>query len=85
MARTMVVNTIVVMEIFYLFSLRYIHGASITWRGALGTTAVLISVVGIVVLQLSFTYMPVMQRLFQTRRIALWGGVIIIGVGTAQS
>jgi hypothetical protein len=25
-ARTMVVNTIVVMEIFYLFSVRYVHG-----------------------------------------------------------
>ena len=34
MARTMVVNTVVVMEIFYLFSVRYLHGPSLTWRGA---------------------------------------------------
>jgi magnesium-transporting ATPase (P-type) len=31
-ARTMVVNTIVVMEFFYLFSVRYVHGTSITCR-----------------------------------------------------
>jgi magnesium-transporting ATPase (P-type) len=36
------VNTIVVMEIFYLFSVRYVHGTSLTWRGVLGTRAVLI-------------------------------------------
>jgi hypothetical protein len=57
------------MEKVYLFSVRYIHGASITWQGV-GTAAVLVGVVGIVVLQLSFTYIPVMQRLFQTRSIA---------------
>jgi magnesium-transporting ATPase (P-type) len=81
MARTMVVNTIVVMEIFYLFSVRYIHGASITVQGVLGTPAVLLGVGGIIVLQLIFTYLPVMQRLFQTRSIAFSDGLIIIGIG----
>ncbi len=83
MARTMVVNTIVVMEIFYLFSVRYIHGASMTWQGVLGTPAVLLGVGGIIVVQLAFTYIPVMQHLFQTRSIGLMDGVIIIGVGVA--
>jgi magnesium-transporting ATPase (P-type) len=32
LARTMVVNTIVVMQIFYLFSIRYAHGPSLTWQ-----------------------------------------------------
>ena len=40
-ARTLVVNTLVVLQIFYLFNVRYLHMASITWRGALGTPAVL--------------------------------------------
>jgi hypothetical protein len=35
-ARTIVVNTIVVMEIFYLFSVRYVHATSLTWRGRAG-------------------------------------------------
>ena len=36
----MVVNTLVVMEIFYLFSVRYVHGPALTWQGVLGTPAV---------------------------------------------
>jgi magnesium-transporting ATPase (P-type) len=80
-ARTMVVNAIVVMEIAYLFSVRYIHGSSITVQGVLGTPAVLIGVSGVVALQLAFTYMPAMQALFQTRSIAIVDGVVIIGTG----
>jgi magnesium-transporting ATPase (P-type) len=80
-ARTMVVNAIVVMEIFYLFSVRYLHGTSVTWQGMLGTPAVLIGVGGIVILQFAFTYLPVMQRLFQTRSIGLGDGLVIVGVG----
>jgi magnesium-transporting ATPase (P-type) len=82
-ARTMVVNTVVVMEIFYLFSVRYLHGTSLTWRGLLGTPAVLIGVGAIVSLQLIFTYLPLMQRLFGTRAVAFIDGLAIVGVGVA--
>jgi magnesium-transporting ATPase (P-type) len=58
LARTMVVNTIVVMQIFYLFSIRYVHGPSLTWTGILGTPAVLIGVGTVVIAQLIFTYHP---------------------------
>lgn len=34
LARTMVVNTLVVMEIFYLFNVRYLHMTSFSWRAA---------------------------------------------------
>ena len=81
--RTLVVNTIVVMEIFYLFSVRFQHSPSITWRGMLGTRAVLIGVGLVVALQLAFTYAPFLQLLFQTRPIGLWDGVAVIGVGSA--
>jgi magnesium-transporting ATPase (P-type) len=83
MARTMVVNTVVVMEIFYLFSVRYVHGTSLSWQGVLGTPAVLMGVGGIVLLQLAFTYLPIMQRLFDTRGVAVVDGLAIIGVGIA--
>lgn len=79
----MVVNTIVVMEIFYLFSVRYLHGTSMTWQGLLGTPAVLIGVGSIIILQLGFTYLPFMQSLFQTESIAIIDGLAIIGVGIA--
>jgi magnesium-transporting ATPase (P-type) len=81
LARTMVVNTIVVSEIFYLFSVRYVHGPSLTWTGVLGTPAVL-GGVGIVVLaQLAFTYLPWLQAVFETRPIATLDGLAIIAVG----
>jgi magnesium-transporting ATPase (P-type) len=82
-ARTMVVNTIVVMEIFYLFSVRYVHGPSLTWQGVLGTPAVLIGVAIVVVLQLSFTYLPFLQAVFGTAPIAVLDGLVAIAVGVA--
>ncbi|QIB33782.1 HAD-IC family P-type ATPase [Ancylobacter pratisalsi] len=81
MARTIVVNTVVVMEIFYLFSVRFMHATSITWRGALGTPAVLAALVAVVVAQLAFTYLPPLQAMFDTRPVALLDGVMIVGVG----
>jgi magnesium-transporting ATPase (P-type) len=80
-ARTLVVNTIVVMEIFYLFSVRYVHGTSLTWRGVLGTPAVLIGVSAIVLAQLAFTYLPIMQHAFASRPLELLEGVLVIAVG----
>jgi magnesium-transporting ATPase (P-type) len=80
-ARTIVVNTIVVMEIFYLFSIRYLHMTSLTLRGVVGTPAVLIGVAGVFIGQLAFTYLPFMQALFATRAVSLADGLAIVGVG----
>jgi len=82
-ARTIVVNTVVVMEIFYLFSVRYLHGASVTWIGVVGTPAVLIGVGGVALVQIAFTYVPVMQRLFGTADVGLVEGAVILAVGVA--
>lgn len=82
-ARTMVVNTLVVMEIFYLFNVRYLHGRSFTWRGALGTPMVLAAIVAVVIAQLAFTYSPWLHRLFESRPVAFADGVVIILIGLA--
>ncbi|RED24477.1 potassium/sodium efflux P-type ATPase [Rhodopseudomonas thermotolerans] len=82
-ARTMAVNVLVVMEIFYLFSVRYIRGPSITWQGVVGTPAVLIGVSIVVLAQLAFTYLPPLQAVFDTRPIAPADGVVIVAVGVA--
>lgn len=82
-ARTMVVNAIVVMEIFYLFSVRYVHGTSLTWRGVLGTRAVLIGVAGITAAQFAFTYLPFLQKIFHSAPIAFADGLVIVGIGVA--
>jgi magnesium-transporting ATPase (P-type) len=70
-ARTMALNTLVAMEVFYLFSVRYLRAASITWEGVKGTQPVLIAVGIVVVLQVVFTYLPFMQLLFETRALSL--------------
>jgi magnesium-transporting ATPase (P-type) len=82
-ARTVAVNTLVVMEIFYLFSVRYLHAPSITWQGALGTPSVLIAVGIVTALQFLFTYAPFMETFFDSRPLAFWQGVQIVAVGVA--
>ncbi|NBB83660.1 MAG: HAD-IC family P-type ATPase, partial [Alphaproteobacteria bacterium] len=82
-ARTLAVNTLVVMEIFYLFSVRYLGGPSLTLRGALGTPAVLIAVGAVVALQFLFTYAPFMATVFDTRPLGLVDGALAVGTGLA--
>ncbi|MBA1148820.1 cation-transporting P-type ATPase [Ectothiorhodospiraceae bacterium WFHF3C12] len=82
-ARTVAVNTLVVMEVFYLFNVRYLHGASLTWRGVLGTPAVLWAVGTVATLQLLFTYAPFMERFFETRPVSVSHGAVIILAGMA--
>lgn len=82
-ARTLVVNTIVVMEIFYLFSVRYVHGTSLTWQGVLGTPAVLAGVGLVFLAQLGFTYIPFMNAAFESRPVAFSDGLLVIGAGIA--
>ena len=82
-ARTMVVNMLVIAEIFYLFNVRYMHGRSLTWRGLLGTRAVVIAIALVSLAQLAFTYVPVMQAIFETRALSLLDGSILILTGIA--
>jgi magnesium-transporting ATPase (P-type) len=77
----MVVNTIVVMQIFYLFSIRYVHGPSLTWVGVLGTPAVRIGIAVVVLAQLAFTYHPWMQFVFATQPVDPVDGLVIIAIG----
>ncbi|THK39222.1 HAD family hydrolase [Ensifer sp. MPMI2T] len=80
-ARTMVVNTLVVMEIFYLFNIRYLHMTSFSLVGAMGTPAVLAAIAAVVAAQFAFTYAPFMHDLFDSAPIALTDGVLIIVIG----
>lgn len=80
-ARTIVVNTIVVMEIFYLFSVRYVHGTSLTLRGAFGTKAVMIGIFAVTVGQLSMTYAAPLQTILGTAAVGVEDGLAILAVG----
>jgi magnesium-transporting ATPase (P-type) len=80
-ARTLVVNTLVVMEVFYLFSVRYLYGTALTWQGVLGTPAVLLGVGAVALAQAALTYLPFLQRVFETRPVAPLDALLIITVG----
>jgi magnesium-transporting ATPase (P-type) len=82
-ARTLAVNTLVVMEVFYLFSVRYLRTASLTFTGVTGTRPVLIAITVVTALQFIFTYAPFMRLLFDTRPVALLDGVTVVLVGVA--
>uniref|UniRef100_UPI0033409EDD HAD-IC family P-type ATPase n=1 Tax=Castellaniella defragrans TaxID=75697 RepID=UPI0033409EDD len=80
-ARTMVVNMFCVMEIFYLFSVRYLHSTSFTLIGLRGTPAVLWAIAAVVLAQVAFTYAPWMHALFDSRPVPLFEGIVIVACG----
>lgn len=80
-ARTLAVNTLVAMEVFYLFSIRYGYGSSITWRGVLGTRPVLISLALVTMAQLAFIYLPFMQGIFETSMLSFTELTLVFGTG----
>jgi len=79
----MVVNTLVVLEIFHLFFIRNIHGTSLTLAAVRGTPIVWFSVFTVTVAQFMVTYAPPLQAIFGTRAVPLFDGVLIIAVGVA--
>lgn len=83
MARTLVVDMVVAMEVFYLVKVRFLHMASFHWRGVLGTPAVLRALTVVVVAQFAFTDLPAMQAVFDTRPVAFTDGWLIMGAGMA--
>lgn len=80
-ARTMVVNMLVVLEIFYLFNIRYLHMTSFTLTGVKGTGPVLAAIAVVVAGQFAFTYLPAMNAIFDSRPLALLDGAIIVAIG----
>ena len=82
-ARTVAVNALVCMEVFYLFSVRYLTAGSFTVQGVRGTPRVLAAVGVVVVLQLLFTYTPVLQALFGSEPLPLAVLPAVVGAGVA--
>ncbi|MCF8468885.1 MAG: cation-transporting P-type ATPase [Sneathiella sp.] len=83
LARTMAVNTLVVMEIFHLFFIRNIYGTSLTWKAMRGTKVVWATVVVVTIAQFAITYLPPLQNVFATEAVPLLDGLLIVGVGIA--
>jgi len=83
LARTIALNTLVVLEIFHLFFIRNIYGTSLTWRAVKGTPVVWGCVIAITAAQFFVTYTPALQKVFGTRAVPLIDGLIIVAVGAA--
>lgn len=83
LARTMALNTLVVMEIFHLFFIRNIYGTSLTWKAVRGTRAVWTTVIVVTAAQFAVTYLPPLQSVFATQSIAFLDGALIVGIGVA--
>jgi calcium-translocating P-type ATPase len=70
-ARTIAVNTLVALEIAYLFNMRFLNAPAWGVRALLGSRPVLISTGVMIVLQMAFTYLPLMQAFFKTAPLGL--------------
>jgi len=81
LARTIVLNTLVMMEIFYLFFIRNIYGTSLTWKAVRGTKVVWATIAVVTVAQLAITYLAPLQKIFATEAVPFFDGVLIFGVG----
>lgn len=80
LARTVAVNTLVMFEIFYLFSARYLLAPSLTFQGLFGNRYTLYAISLLILFQLAFTYLSPMQTLFATTAIDLhtWLRIILV-------
>lgn len=81
LARTMALNTLVVMEIFHLFFIRNIYGTSLTWKAVRATRVVWATVIMVTTAQFAITYLPPLQRVFATEAVPLLDGVLIVATG----
>lgn len=81
LARTMAVNTLVVMEIFYLFYIRNIYGTSFTWKAIRGTRIVWVTVIAVTLAQFAITYLSPLQQVFETASVPLLDGILVVSVG----
>lgn len=82
-ARTYAVNTLVVMEVFYLFSVRSLRTRSLTLTGLFGTRAIMVAALVVTALQVMFTYAPFMQHFFGSRPMGIVEGTFILLIGVA--
>jgi magnesium-transporting ATPase (P-type) len=81
LARTIAMNTLVVLEIFHLFFIRNMYGTSLNRKAVLGTRVVWAAVIAVTIGQFAITYVPWLQTIFETQAISVLDGFLIITVG----
>ena len=81
MARTVAVNAITIGQCFYLLNSRYLIDSSISIRAHLENRYLPMGIGAVIVLQLMFTYLPPLQRIFETESIPLYVWPWLLGGG----
>jgi magnesium-transporting ATPase (P-type) len=83
LARTVAVNALVTAEAFYLFNCRFVWRSSMGMRSLSGNRAVHMAIGVLVLLQMAFTYLPLMQTWFGTAamRPLDWLYCLALGAG----
>jgi Ca2+-transporting ATPase len=79
-ARTVAVNVVVVVEMFYLFNCRSLT-QSMFRLGLFSNPWMILGLAGMIVLQLLFTYAPFMNQFLSSEPISVDAWVRIVGVG----
>ncbi len=82
-ARTVAVNALVMLEIFYLWNARHLRAPVLNREGLFGSRPALVAIALVLVFQLAFTYAPPMQLLFGTEAIAPAQWLRIVAVGSS--
>ncbi len=81
LARTIAMNTLVVMEMFHLFFIRNMYGTSLTWKAVRGTRAVWAAVILVAAGQFALTYLGPLQDIFATQPVPFLDGLLIVAIG----
>jgi magnesium-transporting ATPase (P-type) len=80
-ARTIAMNTLVVMEIFHLLYIRNMHSPRLSWQKLRGTQVLWVAIALVIFGQLAITYLPPLQQLFETESIGSADVFLILCVG----
>ena len=82
LARTVAINTLVAGQAFYLLNLRLIHQPVLVGWEVFRSRAMWIAIGVLIVLQIAFTFAPVMNTLFGTTPVPLehWWRILLFGV-----
>ncbi len=82
-ARTTAVNTLVMGQVFYLFSCRRLTGSIFSREGFFGNPIALRAIGLLLVVQLLFTYLPLAQRLFHSADIDALAWLLVTLAGAS--
>ena len=81
LSRTAAVNAMIVGQVFYLVNSRFLLDSCFSLRALMGNKWIPISIGGVIILQMLFTYAPFMQAIFGTEALPLsiWGWLLLGG------